>query len=89
MPEDPRSATEADLAAVPRLIAQPDHLVIDTIAVVPEAQGRGLGRALLAFARRHAAENGLSEIRLSTNVAMTENLLLYPKMGFTETHRAT
>jgi hypothetical protein len=35
-------------------------------------------------ARRHAH----AAIRLYTNAAMTENLSLYARMGFVETHRA-
>lgn len=67
--------------------AEPDHLLIDVIAVVPTAQGSGLGRRLLERADRDAVEQGLVEIRLCTNQAMTENLAFYPRRGFHETGR--
>ena len=70
------------------LIPQPDHLLLENIAVLPAAQGRGAGARLLAFAEERAAALGLPEIRLYTNEAMTENIAYYPRHGYTETHRA-
>lgn len=67
--------------------AQPDHLLLDVIAVAPAAQGGGHGRALLERADRDARELGLSELRLCTNESMTENLEFYPRRGFHETSR--
>lgn len=66
---------------------QADHLLIDNVAVEPAYQGRGIGRALLAHAERIAARSGLRELRLYTNAAMTENLALYPRLGYRETGR--
>jgi ribosomal protein S18 acetylase RimI-like enzyme len=72
------------------LIAWPqaDTYFIDNIAVDPALQGRGLGRQLIDHAVREATRLRLPALRLYTNVAMTENLLMYAKMGFVETHRA-
>jgi N-acetylglutamate synthase-like GNAT family acetyltransferase len=67
--------------------AEPDHLLIDAIAVAPTAQGRGHGRRLLERADEDAHDAGLEEIRLCTNEAMTENLSFYPSRGFHETGR--
>lgn len=64
-----------------------DHLLLDNIAVAPAAQGAGVGRALMQHAEAHARALGLPEIRLYTNVLMTENIALYLRIGFTETHR--
>lgn len=71
------------------LRAHPDHLLLENIAVAPDAQGSGVGTALLAVADREAAAAGLPEIRLYTNEAMTGNLAWYPRHGYTRTHRAT
>ena len=66
-----------------------DHLLLDTVAVAPAAQGGGHGRRLLEQAERDAAEQGLTEVRLCTNEAMTENLVFYPRHGYRETGRGT
>ena len=66
-----------------------DHLLVDNLAVSPSARGLGVGSQLLEFAADHARSCGLGELRLHTNVAMTENLQYYPRRGFRETHRAT
>ena len=65
-----------------------DHLLLETIAVASSAQGSGFGRLLLDRAEGDAAELGLTEIRLYTNEAMTENLSYYPRHGYRETGRA-
>jgi len=67
---------------------EPDHLYVDNVAVLPEAQGTGLGKALLADADDEARRRGHDQIRLYTNEKMTANLAYYPRHGFVETHRA-
>jgi ribosomal protein S18 acetylase RimI-like enzyme len=69
------------------LVAEPGYLLLDNVAVLPAAQGRGIGGRLLALAEEHARSLRLHEIRLYTNEAMTENLAYYPRHGYTETHR--
>ena len=64
-----------------------DHLYLDAIAVLPRAAGLGVGRALMTQAEAVARTLGLPEIRLYTNAAMTENLTLYPYLGFNQTDR--
>lgn len=72
------------------MIAWPeaDAYFIDNIAVDPEAQGRGLGRRLIEYAVSEAQRLGLRALCLYTNVAMTENLAMYRRIGFVEMHRA-
>jgi N-acetylglutamate synthase-like GNAT family acetyltransferase len=65
-----------------------DHLLLETVAVAPTAQGSGYGALLLDRAERDADELGLPEVRLYTNEAMTENLTFYPRHGYRETGRA-
>lgn len=76
------------LAGLVVLLPQPDHLLLDNVAVAPARQGQGIGRALLAFAEAEARRLGHAEIRLYTNEAMAENLPLYRRCGYEETHRA-
>ena len=81
--------TEENGRVIGVLILRPlaGSLFLENVAVLPECQGRGLGRALIAFAERYADELGLREVTLYTNERMTENLLLYPKLGYVETGR--
>lgn len=70
------------------LIPEPETLLLDNIAVAPSAQGQGIGRLLLGFAENEAKRLALPAIRLYTNEKMTENIALYLRHGFVETHRA-
>src|SRR5688572_20766327 len=47
--------------------AHGDHFWIENIAVLPECQGRGFGKRLLAHAEQLARAAGLTEMRLLTN----------------------
>jgi ribosomal protein S18 acetylase RimI-like enzyme len=71
------------------LVAEPDSLLLDIVAVSPAHQGRGLGRALMDVAERRCRELGLPAVRLYTNEQMTENIAMYAHLGYDETHRAT
>ncbi len=62
--------------------AYEDHLYLDSIAVHPDARGKGVGRRLLAFVEAHARELGLPEVRLFTNAMMWENRKIYPNYGY-------
>jgi GNAT superfamily N-acetyltransferase len=70
------------------LVDEPDTLLLDNVAVAASEQGKGFGRALIAFAEEEAIRRGLCRLRLFTNVKMTENVALYRRLGFVETHRA-
>ena len=69
------------------LVPEPEAMLLDNVAVDPAAQGKGYGRLLLTFAEQEARRQGFGVIRLYTNVLMTENLALYPRLGYVETHR--
>jgi ribosomal protein S18 acetylase RimI-like enzyme len=66
-----------------------DRFLLDNIAVAPDQQGKGVGRVLLEFAEAEAARRGWSEIVLYTHALMTENIALYRRIGYIETHRIT
>jgi GNAT superfamily N-acetyltransferase len=63
--------------------------LLDNVAVAKRARGTGLGRSLIAYAESLARQAGLPEIILYTHVKMTENLRIYPHLGYHETHRIT
>jgi ribosomal protein S18 acetylase RimI-like enzyme len=71
------------------LIDEGDALLVENVAVRPAAQGRGVGRALLAHADRTAVSLGRDELRLYTHHLMTENIALYTRLGWRETERRT
>ena len=69
------------------LIEAADHLLVENVAVDPDRQRSGIGRAMLNRAETHARERGLTELRLYTNVVMVENIRLYTRFGYRETGR--
>lgn len=60
---------------------------LDAVAVWPEMAGHGIGRALIGLCEARARATGLGAVTLYTNAAMTENLRLYPRLGYRETGR--
>lgn len=82
------AAVDGEVAGFIILIAQPGYLLLENVAVLPAAQGCGIGARLLALAEDRARALHVPEIRLYTNAAMTENLAYYPRHGYTQTHRA-
>ena len=79
-------ANEAVIGIVD-LVPETEAMLLNNIAVRPDCKGQGFGRRLLEFAEAQARAAGYSALRLLTNIAMTENLALYGKIGFVETHR--
>ena len=73
---------DGTLAALIETIEQPDHLLIENVAVLPERQGQGLGRRLLALAEDVGRAQGYGEIRLYTNKLFAENIELYRRLGY-------
>jgi ribosomal protein S18 acetylase RimI-like enzyme len=78
---------EAGIAGLIVLERWPDHVLIDNVAVDPDRQGSGVGRALLTHAEEFARDIGVDEIRLYTNVAMTKNQSIYRHLGYREEGR--
>lgn len=71
------------------LIDAAGYLLLDNIAVADSARGQGIGRRLMEFADAEAARRGFAELRLYTHALMHENIALYTRAGWTQTHRAT
>lgn len=68
---------------------EPGALLLYNIAVAPAAQGKGVGKRLVAFTEAEARRRGYALLRLYTNELMVENVAMYPRLGFTETHRGS
>jgi ribosomal protein S18 acetylase RimI-like enzyme len=65
----------------------PAGFLLDNIAVLPDRQGNGFGRALIEFAEAEAGRRGFDEIHLYTHAMMSENIALYRRLGFVVTHQ--
>lgn len=70
------------LAGLIETIREPDHLLVENVAVSPSFQRRGLGRRLMAHAETLARELGVDTIRLYTNRRFAENIALYHRLGY-------
>ena len=66
-----------------------DHMFLENVAVKGSAAGRGIGRRLIMLCEGEASRLGLGSVQLYTNEKMTENLSIYPKLGYVEVGRCT
>ena len=72
------------LLGVVAMVPEAAGLHLFSIAVHPEAQGKGLLHAILAEADRRARTAGLGRLTLYTNVLMEKNRAIYRHLGFFE-----
>jgi ribosomal protein S18 acetylase RimI-like enzyme len=84
---DPRRETWlAELAGRPVgvlvLKVRDDDLLIESVAVDPEVQGRGWGRLLLAFAIERAGRHDRATVRLYTGTPLAHLVAWYGRHGF-------
>ena len=63
-------------AALPSVPDEPGALLLYNIAVSPQAQGRGVGKRLIAFTEAEARRRGYGLLRLYTNELMIENVAM-------------
>jgi GNAT superfamily N-acetyltransferase len=56
---------------------------IDALVVDESQRGRGIGRALVEYARTWAREEGLARLRVRTNEKRTDAHAFYERLGFT------
>ncbi len=64
-----------------------DHIHLENIAVDPVFQKRGIGFQLVEFVEQYARNGGFSRVELYTNARMTENMKLYPRLGYQQFDR--
>ena len=58
------------------------HVGIFSLGVAPEAQGLGLGRALMEYLVDHALASGITRLELYTRADITRARALYESLGF-------
>jgi ribosomal protein S18 acetylase RimI-like enzyme len=66
--------------------AEEGHILLENVAVLPRAAGRGVGKALIGFCENAARQRGMN-VHLYTNEKMTDNLSIYPRLGYVEVAR--
>jgi GNAT superfamily N-acetyltransferase len=59
-----------------------DALHIGKLAVRPDLQGSGIGKALVTAARAEARARGLTALELQTRIELAENHAAFARMGF-------
>lgn len=64
------------------LVPRTDHALLANVAVDPGHAGMGVGRGLIAEAEAECRRRGIPALRLSTHVAMPENVSLYQRLGW-------
>ena len=62
-------------------------MFLENVAVLPQAAGQGIGKALIAHCEGRARALGLGSVQLYTNEKMVENLSIYPRLGYAEVAR--
>ena len=64
------------------MIMESEHLLIENVAIHPDHQGQGFGRALLLHAEAVAKVRNKPTIRLYTNGLFVANISLYLMCGY-------
>ncbi|MFT5502347.1 MAG: ribosomal protein S18 acetylase RimI-like enzyme [Gammaproteobacteria bacterium] len=69
--------------------AKIDHVHLENIAVNSALQKKGIGLQLIQFVEGQTLESGFGRVELYTHEKMTENLGIYPRLGYREFDRRT
>jgi GNAT superfamily N-acetyltransferase len=82
-------ATDADEGVLGFIVFYPSEcgILLESVAVLPGAAGQGIGKELISFCEDEARRRGFNVVYLYTNEKMTENLLIYPCLGYAEVAR--
>ncbi|MGJ7517963.1 GNAT family N-acetyltransferase [Pseudomonas baetica] len=63
------------------------HMFLENVAVSEAGRGKGIGKSLVQFCEAEAVRLGLGSVHLYTNEKMTDNLSIYPRLGYVEVQR--
>jgi ribosomal protein S18 acetylase RimI-like enzyme len=69
--------------------AEDGHILLENVAVLPSAAGRGVGKSLMSFCENAGRERGMKTVQLYTNALMTDNLWMYPRLGYVQIAQRT
>lgn len=70
------------------LVLEDEYAMLANVAVDPDRAGMGIGRGLIEYAELQCRRLKKGELRLSTHVAIPENVSLYEHLGWKETSRS-
>ncbi len=56
--------------------------VVEDVGVLPEMQGKGIGKAMMEFALKYAKEKGCYKMSLSSNLRREKAHQFYESLGF-------
>src|SRR5258708_1107473 len=73
---------EDEIVGSVSVVPETDWLYIRSMAVVPKAQGLGIGSKMLQEAECYAADNGFDKLFLYTTYFSASAIKLYEKNGF-------
>jgi N-acetylglutamate synthase-like GNAT family acetyltransferase len=76
-----------DIAGVLIAVAGAENWHLANLAVDPAYAGRGLAKALLARMEDAAHAFGVTNLALTTHIAMPDNVTIYTRLGWIETGR--
>lgn len=65
-----------------RFVVAADHLHVRRVAVTPELQDKGIGRALMAWAEAEAESRGLPHVTVGVRLSVRGNLAFYRRLGY-------
>ncbi len=63
------------------------YMFLENVAVKVSVAGQGLGKLLIMLCENEARRLGLRAVQLYTNEKMTQNLTIYPHLGYREIGR--
>jgi len=65
------------------------HYLLENVAVLPSAAGRGVGRKLISFCENVARQHGVAAVHLYTNAMMMDNIAIYSRLGYVKVAQRT
>lgn len=65
-----------------RFTMEPDRISVRRLAVPPELQGRGIGRAMMAWAESEAERRGAHEVTVGVRLALEGNIAFFRRLGY-------
>jgi len=74
--------TGGEIVGTVSVVAEGEKLYIRSMAILPSAQGLGIGRRLLETIEKFAVENGFKSLFLYTTHFLSSAIRLYEQNGF-------